>query len=219
MELSEIIPIDGKLASTYHGSMKSPLMIAAAASLLVGIAQANPHTETFDGEAKPSNWKVQFGYWEPAEGALVCHQVEADKHAAASRWAIPMTDGVIEARVKLDGATAFHIGFDPKPGSLDKKGHLYSLIITPQGAQIMKHKDKSKLTSKNVVLAEGKQPIPTGEWIDVRLEAKGNTVMARVGDGINLETIDETFGVPKPTVVFRCIGTRALVDEVTVLVK
>ncbi len=199
--------------------MKSPLVIAVAVSLLTGIAQANPHTETFDGEAKPSNWKVQFGHWEPAEGALVCHQVEADNHAAASRWAIPMTDGVIEARVKLDGATAFHIGFDPKPGTLDKKGHLYSLIMGPGGAKILKHNDKADPSSKSEVLADAKQPIAKGEWVNVRLEAKGNTVTAKVGEDISLEATDPTFGVPKPAVVFRCVGTQALVDEVTVLVK
>ncbi len=204
----------------------NPLKSLLSFSLIAGVlaiaplVSAEPVTETFDGEARPANWKVQFGHWEPAEGALVCRQIEADNHGAASRWIIPMTDGVIEAKIKLGAAKAFHIGFDPKPGTVEGwKGHLYSLVISPTGANILKHNNKNDPASKAQVLAKGATKLPTAEWITVRLEAKGNSVTATVGEGIKVEATDPMFSVPKPTVVFRCIGGDAYVDEVTVDVK
>jgi len=192
----------------------------AALALTAPLAQAEPVTETFDGEARPANWKVQFGHWEPVDGALVCRQIEADNHGAASRWAIPMTDGVIEARIKLGEAKAFHIGFDPKRGTVEGwKGHLYSLVISANGANILKHNNKNDPASKAKVIAKGTAKLPTDEWIDVRLEAKGTSVTAKVGESITLEATDPMFSVPKPTVVFRCIGGDAYVDVVTVVVK
>lgn len=184
----------------------------------VSLAEPETVIENFD-EARPKNWGVNFGEWKAEDGVLVCRQVAADKHAAASRWKIPLQDGVVEARLKLGGASAFHIGFDPKPGTLKKKGHLYSLIITPAGAKIMKHVDKADPNSKNVILANAKSVVAADEWIAIRLEAKGNEVSATVGEGIRLTASDPSFGVPKPGIVFRCVGESAHLDQVAVVVK
>ncbi|MEM1295170.1 MAG: hypothetical protein AAGH89_07375 [Verrucomicrobiota bacterium] len=186
----------------------------------VSHGMAGPQTvvEDFD-EALPANWGVRFGEWKTEGGVLICREVAEDNHAAASRWKIPLQDGVIEARLRLNGASAFHIGFDPKPGTLKKKGHLYSLIISPSGAKIMKHVDKADPNSKNEVLAVAKTSLPEEGWLKVRLEAQGNQVSATVGEGIQLIASDPSFGVPKPGVVFRCAGESAELDQVAIVVK
>lgn len=196
----------------------SLFLCCMVAGVSVCRAETEKLVEHFD-EARPANWGVNFGVWEVADGNLVCRQVAADKHAAASRWKIPMQDGVIEVRLKLDGASAFHVGFDPKRGTLKKKGHLYSLIISPAGARIMKHLDKADPNSKNEILAESKVDLSKADWIEVRLEAKGNEVLASVGEGIKLTASDPSFGVPKPGIVFRCVGETAYLDQVAVMVK
>ena len=119
---------------------------------------------------------MNFGKWEPKDGVLVCQRIKADDHAAASRWQIPLQDGVIEFSLKFSGGKVFHVGFDPKRGTLDKKGHLYSLIISPTGAQLKKHRDKAKEGSEDEVLARAKHKLEPEKWVSVRLEAKGNTV-------------------------------------------
>ncbi len=208
-------------------------LVQTATCLLaaLGCAFAEPQTitETFDAE-RPANWGVNFGEWAAKDGALHCRQLAADNHAAASRWKIPIQDGAIEARLKLGGATAFHIGFDPEKGALKKKGHLYSLIISAGGARILKHVDKADPASKNEVLAQGKGALAADAWIDVRLEAKGDQVLATLRSStassgkatstvLQLEASDPTFHVAKPGIVFRCVGETALLDEVTVAVK
>lgn len=176
------------------------------------------HVATFDSGPRPSNWAVNFGHWEPERGALVARELKADGHAAASRWQIPLADGVIRLRARFAGATAFHLGFDPAPGTLNKQGHLYSLVVTPAGAQLKKHRDKADAASKDATLATATGPLPAGEWFTVELRAEGDRVTAQVGDGLRLEASDPTFHVAKPTVVFRVIGGDVEFDDVEVTV-
>lgn len=211
--------------------MKIPFALCLLAGLGSAIAEPQTFTATFEDE-RPADWSVNCGEWVAKDGALHCGELEADNHAAASRWKIPFQDAVIEARLKLGGAKAFHIGFDPAPGALKKKGHLYSFIIMPSGARIMKHVDKADPNSKNEVLATGKVTLSVDQWIDIRLEAKGDQVSVALssssvlaaGDqagscALRIEASDPTFHVPKPGIVFRCAGETAQLDEIAVVVK
>ena len=103
------------------------LMLAATHPL----SAAEPLIAKFDEAKRPEKWTVNFGHWEPKDGVLVCRQLDKDNHPAASRWQIPLKDAVIKLRLKFDGATGFHLGFDPAPGEIKKEGHLYSLVVTP----------------------------------------------------------------------------------------
>jgi len=129
------------------------------------------------------------------------------------------------------------VGFDPMPGTLDKQGHLYSLVITPKQAQLKKHKDKSKPDSKEVTLAAAELNGFDGKSIFVELQTTGNKVQATLtgpgrltgsgqqsggdtipGPTVKLEASDESFHVGKPTVVFRVMGGDILLDDVSVTV-
>lgn len=179
---------------------------------------AEPLIARFEEAKRPEKWAVNFGHWEPKDGVLVCRQLDKDNHAAASRWQIPLKDAVIKLRLKFDGATGFHLGFDPAPGELKKQGHLYSLIVTPAQAQLKKHKDKADEASKDQTLATASLNAKAGEWLDVELRTEGEKVSVTIGKTAKLEASDPTFSVAKPTVVFRVIGGDVQLDDVQVTV-
>lgn len=187
-------------------------------SMLSVTAKAG-ESSTFDSEKRPGKWAVNFGHWEPEDGVLVCRQMKVDNHAAASRWQIPMTDGTINCRFQFQGANFFHIGFDPAKGTLDKKGHLYSLVITPDSASIKKHKDKADPQSKDQTMATVKFAEPLTGWHTVNLKAEGNTVVVNIDNQQQLTATEPTFGVKKPAVVFRVGGGDLLLDDVQVEVN
>jgi hypothetical protein len=203
-------------------SMLSPVRVVLLASIFccsTGWAK-DPVVATFDDQARSRNWTVNFGHWEAKDGVLVCRQLEKDNHAAASRWQIPLSDGIVKFRLKLAGASAFHVGFDPAPGQLNKQGHLYSLVVTPTGASLRMHRDKAKSGSTDSILAEAKWPREEG-WMEIELHSTDGTALARIKAGetnAELTGSDETFKVAKPAVVFRTIGGDALLDEVIVQV-
>jgi len=178
--------------------------------------------EKFDGAERPQNWAVNFGHWEPKDGVLVARELEQDKHAAASRWQVPFADGVVKLKLRFAGAKGFHVGFDPAPGTLDKQGHLYSLIVTPTQARINKHKDKAKPDSKDEALATAGFSSVEGKWLDLELRTVGDNVRATLSEGTTvlaeLEASDATFHVSKPAVVFRAMGGDIQLDDVEVTV-
>jgi hypothetical protein len=211
-------------------SLNSGWIILMRALLVLGIlsqisglvAAAEPTAVAiFDEPTRPKKWMVNFGHWEPKDGVLVARQLDKDNHAAASRWQIPLADGTVKLRLKFAGATGFHVGFDPIPGSLDKQGHLYSLVVTPTQAQLRKHKDKAKADSKEESLATAKFDARDGKWADVELTTTGDKVQVTITAGsttAKLEATDPSFHVGKPTVVFRVIGGDVQLDDVTVTV-
>lgn len=198
------------------------LLLMVVTLLLVtqvrSVTAAEPIVARFEEAKRPEKWVVNFGHWEPKDGVLVCRQLEKDNHAAASRWQIPLKDAVIKLRLKFDGATGFHLGFDPAPGELKKQGHLYSLVVTPTQALLKKHKDKADETSKDQTLATASINAAAGEWLDIELRAEGEKVNVAVGKTAKLEASAPTFSVAKPTVVFRVIGGDVQLDDVQVTV-
>ena len=197
------------------GMLVAVLLTLAAACPLPA---AEPLIAKFEEAKRPEKWTVNFGHWEPKDGVLVCRQLDKDNHAAASRWQIPLKDAVIKLRLKFDGATGFHLGFDPAPGEIKKEGHLYSLIVTPTQAQLKKHKDKADEASKDQTLATASLNTKAGEWLDIELRTEGEKVSVTIGKTAKLEASDPTFSVAKPTVVFRVIGGDVQLDDVQVTV-
>lgn len=188
-----------------------------------GVAAEPTAVARFDGSERPANWRVNFGHWEPENGVLVARELDQDKHAAASRWQIPLTDGVVKLKLRFAGAQGFHIGFDPAPGQLDKQGHLYSLVLTPSQAQLKKHRDKAQADSKDETLATAGYPAMDRQWLNVELRTTGDTVQATIvrasgGVGAKLEASDPSFHVAKPAVVFRALGGDVQIDDVEVTV-
>jgi hypothetical protein len=162
--------------------------------------------ENFAGDAVPKGWAKNFGALAVSGGALRAGQQASDKHAAAFRRPLPVRDCAIQVDFKFAGATTFHLGFDPAPGELKKKGHLFSLVVTPTEWSILEHVDKADPKSKNAVRAKAAAGFPRDQWHTLLLEVKGETVVARVDGREALRASAKDFGVKKPGLVFRVMG-------------
>ncbi len=110
--------------------------------------------ETFTGEALPKDWTANTGKLRVTEGSLRASELAKDMHAGAFRYRLPVQDVAVQLDFRFDGARMMNLGFDPAPGELKKKGHLYSVILTPDSWQLTEHVDKANPASKNKVLAK-----------------------------------------------------------------
>jgi hypothetical protein len=162
--------------------------------------------EKFETAAVPAGWNKNTGQLSAKNGTLRASELASDQHLGAFRKLLPLQDCAIQLDVTLDGATAFHLGFDPAAGALQKKGHLFSLMITPDGWQITEHLDKADPKSKNIVHAKAATPFARGETFTLLLEVKGHDVAAHVAGKEPLRATAKDFSVKKPGLVFRVAG-------------
>ena len=200
--------------------MRYCLPIVATCLAVNSLCGAEPktHTASFE-QGRPAEWKVNVGHWETTAGVLVARELDKEMHAGASRWFVPLRDGTVKLKFQFAGAKGFHVGFDPASGQLAKKGHLYSVVVTPGQAILKKHKDKADEKSKDETLATGSSTrLAEKEWISLELQTVGDRVTARIGDDIKLEVADPSFHVAKPGVVFRVLGGDLKLDDVQVTV-
>jgi hypothetical protein len=175
--------------------------------------------ERFAGVTIPAGWTKNTGKISVADGALHVSQLASDNHIGAFRKAVPVKDCVVQLDFKFNGATMFHVGFDPAPGELKKKGHLFALAITPAGWTLTENPDKADPKSKNVVHAKAATKFEPGQWFTLMLEMKGNDVVARVDGKPPLRATAKDFHVKKPGLVFRAGGKddqEVLIDNVKV---
>jgi hypothetical protein len=170
--------------------------------------------ENFAGDALPKGWAKNFGALAVSGGALRAGQQASDQHAAAFRRPLPVRDCAIQVDFQFAGATAFHLGFDPAPGELKKKGHLFSLVVTPTEWSILEHVDKADPASKNAVRAKAAVALPRDRWHTLLIEVKGETVVARVDGREALRASAKDFGVKKP--VMGQDGAAVLFDNLKV---
>lgn len=199
------------------------LWIAAAVSTLsvAGEPPANSTLvvdESFDGSTLGDGWHVNTGEWKAVDGVLKAREIPEDKHSAAARRSVVTGNAVYELRFRLTGeGKGFHFGFDPVPGELDKKGHLFSVMVSPTDWKVMKHVDKAKpKEDPNEILAQQKTEFVPGEWYSLRVTTWETSVTAAIDGKDTLKVSHSTFGVKKPTLVFRCLGDGVEVDDIKV---
>lgn len=207
------------LLATIFATTFVQIHLSHAVESQFGIAPQNSSLvvdETFDGPLD-DKWHVNTGTWKVVDGVLRANESAADNHAAAARRSVETDNAVYQLRFKISGQTkAFHFGFDPAKGELDKKGHLFSVIVTPAGWRIMKHVDKSRpQEDPNEVLASSDESVESDRWHELRVTTWGPYVTATV-DETQLKASHPTFGVKKPTLVFRCSGEGVEIDDVKV---
>ncbi|MEO1529749.1 MAG: hypothetical protein AAFX06_30390 [Planctomycetota bacterium] len=163
-------------------------------------------------------WSVNTGKWSMKDGVLRAAEIEADDHSAAARRVVETGNAVYQLRFRfVEDGKVFHFGFDPKRGTLKKRGHLFSVIITRMGWKIQKHLDKNRpKEDPNEVLARSNSKFETGTWYELRVTTWGPHVTAKIDGQETLTASHPTFGVKKPTLVFRCVGDGVEVDDVKV---
>lgn len=177
--------------------------------------------ESFDRAELGKGWSVNTGKWKIQDGVLKASEIAAEKHSAAARRVLETRNAVYEVRFRfVDKGRGFHFGFDPARGELNKKGHLFSVIVTPESWRVLKHVDKARpQEDPNETLAQQKTPFKPGCWFTLRVTTWENHVTAQIRDVAEKETFKvshPTFGVRKPTLVFRTLGDGVEIDSVKV---
>jgi hypothetical protein len=162
--------------------------------------------ETFNGSAVPKGWTVTTGALAVRDGTLRASEKAADQHIGAFRYRLPLQDCAVQVDFRFDGGRIFHLGFDPAPGELQKKGHLFSVTVSPNQWTLIEHNDKADPASKTKTHASAKTAFEPGRWYTLLLESKGDTVVAQITGKEPLRATAKDFRVKKPGLVFRMGG-------------
>jgi hypothetical protein len=206
--------------------MKSLLVTVAASLLLTASAVASEPPanselavdDSFDRKELGEGWHVNTWEWTITDGVLRAREIPAENHSAAARRTVATSNAVYELRFRfVEDGKGFHFGFDPANGELKKQGHLFSVIVTPESWKILKHVDKARREEDpNKTLAEQKTEFETGKWYSLRLTTWQTHVTASIDGKEQLKASHESFGVKKPTLVFRCLGNGVEIDDIKV---
>jgi hypothetical protein len=174
--------------------------------------------DSFDRDELGKGWNSTTGQWKIIDGVLHASEIAEEKHSAATRRVLETQNAVYELKFRFVGdGKAFHFGFDPDRGELKKKGHLFSVIITPDSWSVMKHVDKDRpKEDPNETLAKAETDFDIGQWYTLRVTSWETFVTATIPGKESLKVSHPTFGVKKPTLVFRCLGDGVEVDDIKV---
>jgi hypothetical protein len=194
---------------------------AAAADLppQLGAFGAKVLDETFSGAGVPKDWNASTGTLRVVDGALLAAEKSSDMHIGAFRYRLPLQDCAVQLNLRLGEARIIHLGFDPAPGELKKKGHLFSVVITKTGWSLIEHNDKSNPASKTTTHAKAESPFDGATTYTLLLESKGNDVVAQIAGKDPLRATAPDFHAKKPGLVFRIggkDGQEATFDNVRV---
>lgn len=184
----------------------SPARSAEGLSLLLAKQGPELLQERFEAPGLPSGWTRNFGKLEVTNGALRASQLASDQHPCAFRRALPLQDAVIRLDFRFDGARMLHVGFDPARGELKKRGHLFTVAISPTGASLQEAADKADPASKNHTLATASVKLETGKWYPLLLEMRGPEVAVQIAGQATLRASTADFACKKPGLVFRTLG-------------
>ena len=198
-----------------------PCLFALSLTTFFACAEEILIEDNFDRDQLGKGWTVQTGDWKIVDGVLQGTEIEADNHSAAARKVVQTSDAVYRLKFRFSAETgAFHFGFDPARGELQKRGHLFSVIVGPTGWRIMKHVDKNRpKEDPNEILARAQETFVPGKWYSLEVVTSGTSVTATIDGMAPLEASHPTFAVKKPTLVFRVIGDTVEIDDVAVVDK
>lgn len=159
--------------------------------------------ESFTSADVAKDWTHAVGKVAVVDGKLSVSEQKADKHACAVRRKLEIKDAAVQFEFTFESAKMLHFGFDPAPGELKKKGHLFSVIVTPESWSIVEHNDKSNPDSKQKVHAKAATKFEQGRTYVMLVESRGPNVVASVAGKEPLKATASDFGVKKPALVFR----------------
>jgi hypothetical protein len=175
--------------------------------------------ETFDGETLSDGWTGKTGGLRVAEGVLHASMKSADGRLGLFNRVQPMQDAAVQVDFKFAGARGINISCNPSPGEVNKRGHLFSVMITERMWNITEHNDKSDPTSRSRATASAAERFQSGKWYTLLVENKGDEVVARVAGKEPLRASSKDFSAKKPGIEFRVSGRdggEALFDNLRV---
>jgi len=164
--------------------------------------------EDFEHDGLAKGWTVAKGKWEVKDGALVGSEVAADKHAAVLACQTPNHDSVLQFDFELRGAKSLALSMN------HAKGHLWRVTITPNGASLIRDKDKRDAASKMEVISQSAVKLDAAKRYTLTAEIVAGQVAVRIGDAITLSAMTPAFDVDKPNVRFVMAGDSVAIDNV-----
>ena len=177
--------------------------------------------DSFDRNELGTVWTANAGSWKISDGVLCGSELTADEHSAVIRRTVETRNAVYDLKFRFvrQGKT-FHLGFDPKSEESDKKGHLFSVIMTPTSWKIQKHRDKKRPDDDpDMTIASRSASFLSGQWYSLRITTWGPYVTARIEGVGTLKGSHRSFDVSKPALIFRCAGDGVEIDSLKVFTQ
>ena len=120
-------------------------------------------------------WKVLKGKWELTDGSWRATEIAEDKHPGVVRLPNKLGDFVIEYEFKFNGAKFNSL-------SINGKGHMARVMITPKQVTIQKDDSDHDGPDKGMPFAKLPATFAPGTWHKVRMEMVGDTMRAQVDE-------------------------------------
>lgn len=167
-------------------------------------------TDSFDRGELGSRWAVAKGDWRIVDGAVVGKELKSDQHAAVLSCQRKNHNSILRFSFKLDGTDGFNLSLN------HAKGHLFRVIVTPQGLAIRTDKDKKDPNSKSELLGEAKGSFEQGKWYTMLVEMVGDRVAVQTDNGLKAEGQHAGLDVDKPNYRFVTRGESLRLDDVRI---
>ena len=170
--------------------------------LLAGDVPTVVATPEFRGPLDAS-WSIAHGTWTPDKGVLRAVELPENKHVAVLHHNLGLNVAVIECEFRADGPFVFYVGCDGKPG------HVGRVVISPVSMIIAEDSVKP-----SHVLATLPQKSKAGEWHQLRVEWRGESMAARL-DGNEL-SVTHPFLAAEKTRSWLAVGKSVEVRKLTI---
>ncbi len=154
--------------------------------------------------SRSEGWHENHGWWEVVDGGYRAAMVPEDLHPAASRYRFgkDFNDVVWEFDFRFDGATRVALSIN------DLEVHVCHAIIRPIDLAVQKDDQDTRGPDKVVELDRKKLQLAPREWHHARVEIRGDTLKATVGD-VTVEGQHQAIGVPKENFALIVSGKTA----------
>ena len=165
---------------------------------------------TFD-QALDTSFVPVKGEWKIVDGCVTGKELAADKHAAVLNYQKKNRNSVVRFSFKLDGTTTgFHFSLN------HAGGHLYRVIVTPQGVTINLDKNKKEAASRAQMLARAAGNFEQGKWYTMQVEMLGEKVAVQTDNGLAIQASHPTLDTDKPNYRFVMKGESLSIDDLQV---
>jgi hypothetical protein len=189
-----------------------PCHAAKNAELKPTLAKAGkPLTEqNFETGGIEKPWTAAKGDWQVTGGAVVGKEKASDEHAAVLALALPSKDSITQFSFKLDGAKMLALSYN------HAAGHLFRVVINPDGFSINKDPDKKDTTIKGGVLGKAEAKFEKGQWYTILVEVKGAKVAVQADNGAKAEGTDPRLAMDKVNFRFVTQGESVQIDDLKI---
>lgn len=163
--------------------------------------------DSFDGTTLSDRWHAVMGNWTPSEGILKGSENPAEKHAAVLVYRQPNLDSIVSFRFKLAGIERFSFSLN------HQSGHLFRVVVAPQGLLLRKDRDRSNPRSRPINLDFAEGAFSNDDWYSILIEIAGESVWVQTDNGLMVSASHPELAVEKPNYRFVMAGEFLHLDD------